>query len=190
MVVPTRSTTPLNDDDAATSSLEDAWNANADNKTAVSHILLKSYLAGLDIIAWVKSPPTTRKEMPVVIHQTEDGKLELKTCPARGRLLTTLNPDDVEPKVPNARLDNNLLVVLDGPRGGMFARRIYHEDNHLGPYALKLVRVLRIANHQDMLTEEFFSERLENLGIVMENVEEKKHKNVLMAHLRNPYKGK
>lgn len=141
-------------------------------------------------MAFVSTETVRRKEMAVCVYAADDGNLELKTCPTRGRLLTSLEADQVQPKIPNAKLDNNLLVVLSGHCLGTFARRIYHEDNHLGSYTLKLVRIVRILNCEDLLTDNFFSERLENLGIVVENAQEKKHKNNLMAPLRNPYKGR
>lgn len=153
------------------------------------HCLLNPLLVDVEVQAHVKGGNWPNgKQMPVWIVDKLSGGVELRGRRTRTEWLT-LEPGWVTVKVPSAKLDNNLLVVIKGVHCGKFARRIHHLDNHNGPYALEVAIVTRVSGAGDQLTGEVLTLDLDHLAIVDKETEkEKAAKNVLMQELRAPWR--
>lgn len=153
------------------------------------HCLLNPLLVELEVRAHVKGGHWPNgKEMAVWIVEELSGAVQLRGKRTRTEWVT-LEPAWVTVKVPSAKLDNSLLVIVKGSHCGKFARRIHHLDNHTGPYALEVAIVRRESGAGDRLTGEVLTLDLDHFGIIdRESDEEKAAKNMLMKELRAPWK--
>jgi hypothetical protein len=87
------------------------------------------------------------------------------------KALEYLSPEWVTPKYPNAKCENDLLVVIKGEHFGKYTRRIYHRFVDEEPIAILAV-VNRVAGQVDTLTGDQLEMDASHLCVCKESIED------------------